>query len=401
MVKLNPTSGMINWWKIIGLTMLLVLMHMNNGVGQSETDKTPPPEIKGYVKFLSIGTNINLPFYEDYLSTQLLHHRLNLRWDFHPKWVFRVGWRNQLFYGDQVELDPSFGENLILNQDDFFGLSEYISLGDKALLNTTLDRLYMEYYAGDLEIALGRQRINWGINTIWNPNDIFNAFSFVDFDYEERPGSDAILARYYLGDVSSIEIAGKFHGEKEKVVIGGLWKFNTSGYDFQLLGGYANGYWVVGNGWAGNIKNAGWKGEWSWFIDDDLNRDNTFLITTAIDYSFTNGWYISGGYLYNHSGSGGGSISGLLAFDVSAQNLYPYKHAIMLSNIYPITPLFSAGLTTIYSPNSSHSLFLVPVITYSLKQSLDLDFTTQIGMENGESYYSPIQAFYLRLKWSY
>ena len=37
------------------------------------------------------------------------------------------------------------------------------------------------------------------MNLVWNPNDLFNAFSFVDFDYEERPGSDALRIQKYTG----------------------------------------------------------------------------------------------------------------------------------------------------------------------------------------------------------
>ncbi|MEZ4983057.1 MAG: hypothetical protein R2769_16025 [Saprospiraceae bacterium] len=62
-----------------------------------------------------------------------------------------------------------------------------------------LDRLFVQYTYKQFEARLGRQRINWGISTIWNPNDIFNAYNFSDFDYEERPGSDAMLLKYYIG----------------------------------------------------------------------------------------------------------------------------------------------------------------------------------------------------------
>ena len=100
-----------------------------------------------------------------------------------------------------------------------------------------LDRLYLDYVKGNLEVRLGRQRVNWGINTVWNPNDIFNAFTFTDFDYEERPGSDALRVKYYTGFASSIEIAVKAFDRKEDAVGGILWKFNKWNYDFQALVG--------------------------------------------------------------------------------------------------------------------------------------------------------------------
>lgn len=369
--------------------------------GQDDNNRIPAPEWKGYVKYLSNTTNLNLPFYEELLTNQLIHQRLNMRWDLKDNLVLHGGWRNQLYFGELVKSNPQFGPSLLERQDDYFHLSSNPIDNNDLVYNTTVDRFYMEYYRGNLEIAIGRQRVNWGINTIWNPNDIFNTYSFVDFDYEERPGSDAINVRYYLGDVSSIEFAAKIHGEKEKMVMAGLWKFNRSDYDFQLLGGYANGFWTLGGGWAGNLGNAGWKGEWTWFKSDIENIDNTFLITTAVDYSFANSWYISGGYLYNHSGSSGTSITELLTFDVSAQNIYPYRHAILLTNSYPVTPLFNTALTIVYTPNSSHPMFISPVFSYSVAQDWDLDLTGQIGLEKGDSFYSPLQAFFLRMRYSY
>ena len=359
------------------------------------------PELKGYVKYLSNATSINLPVYEEFLTNQLIHHRLNLRWDIINNLTIHSGWRNQIFFGEQVKASSDFGQLLLRGQDDFFNLSTNFIDQNSIVFNSTLDRLYAEYYWGDLEISFGRQRVNWGINTIWNPNDIFNTFSFVDFDYEERPGSDVGLVRYYFSELGSMEIAAKFHGSKEKMVVGGLWKLNAYAYDFQILTGYANGYYAFGGGWAGNLGNAGWKGEFTWFVSDIPEVDNTFLITSGVDYSFVNGWYISGGFLFNRNGSGSSSITELVTFNVSAQNLYPYKYAILLTNSYPITPLSSASLTVVYTPNSLHPMFISPVITYSIAQDWDLDFTGQIGMEKNEGYYSPLQAFFLRLKWSY
>ena len=76
-------------------------------------------------------------------------------------------------------------------------------------LNTTIDRLWVDFNYGKLQVRAGRQRINWGQTLIWNPNDIFNAYSFFDFDYIERPGSDAVRVQYYPGSSSSVEAAVK------------------------------------------------------------------------------------------------------------------------------------------------------------------------------------------------
>ncbi|MCG8318265.1 MAG: hypothetical protein MI921_02070 [Cytophagales bacterium] len=51
--------------------------------------------------------------------------------------------------------------------------------------------------------VIGKHRINWGKSYVWNPNDVFNAYSFFDFDYEERRGTDALLIKYTTSPFSS------------------------------------------------------------------------------------------------------------------------------------------------------------------------------------------------------
>ena len=383
------------------MTLIILFFSLNPSTAQEENTTNLWPETKGYLKYLTNATNLNLPISHELLTNQIIHHRVNLTWHFKSDFVFHAGWRNQLFFGEQYKRSPTFGTDLKSLQKDFFSLSYNIIDHKDILLNTTLDRFYLEYYAGNLEVSLGRQRVNWGINTIWNPNDIFNVYSFIDFDYEERPGSDVLLVRYYTGEVSSVEIGMKFHGKKENMVLGGLWKFNKNQYDFQVLGGYANGYWTIGGGWAGNLGNAGWKGETTWFISDFEQQNNAFLVTSAVDYSFQNNTYISGGFLYNRNGSGASSITGLSTFNVSPQNIYPFNLAILITNGYQITPLLNTSLTLVYTPNRNHPVFLGPAVSYSIAQDWDLDVIGQIGFEKGKSYYSPFQSFFLRLKWSY
>ena len=48
---------------------------------------------------------------------------------------------------------------------------------------------------------------------------------------------------------------------------------------------------VLGGGWAGNIKKAGFKGELSYFINNNFN--NTLSLSTSLDYSFKDGYYLS------------------------------------------------------------------------------------------------------------
>jgi hypothetical protein len=112
------------------------------------------------------------------------------------------------------------------------------TLGDSAgyILTSMVDRLWMQFTFGNLEIKAGRQRINWGQTFVWNPNDIFNSYSYFEVDYPERPGSDAIRVSYYTGNASTIELAAKM--DSARLATAALYfRFNPLGFDIQFLGG--------------------------------------------------------------------------------------------------------------------------------------------------------------------
>ncbi len=339
---------------------------------------------------------------DTFLQDNLIHNRLNFSWAIRDELKFRADLRTRIFYGDLVKATPGYGDAIDNANNDYFDLSTVLLDEGGWVVHSMVDRLYLEYFKGNWEVRLGRQRINWGISTVWNPNDIFNAFSFTDFDYEERPGSDALRVKYYTGFASSIEIAARAFDNWDDATLAGLWKFNKGSYDIQLLAGYTRQDLALGGGWAGNLDDAGLKGEFTYFLPLEDNREESFAATIGVDYSFSNSLYINTGYLYNSMGSTGASVAKLFGFELSARNLYPYRHAIFAQFSYPFTPLLNGGAAFIYSPVDVHALFVNPVITLSAAQNWDLDFVGQVTFDKEDrGYVSPIQAFFLRLKFSY
>ena len=364
----------------------------------SQEERESAWSMRGYVKHLE--SVIDFEGFNSYLIDQLIHNRLNIRYEPTDKFQLAIDVRSRIFYGDLIKLTPNYADQIEAGNNDFFDFSAHLVNKNDWLINSTIDRAYIQYTTGSLETRIGRQRINWGISTVWNPNDLFNAFAFTDFDYEERPGSDAVRVKYYTGVASSVEIAASAAKTFDRSVIAALYKWNVSQYDFQLLTGYARGDLVVGGGWAGNLKTAGFKGEWSYFISE--HESNSLALTAAIDYSFTSGIYVNAGYLYNSNGETKGTLLDLFSFQLSAKNLYPFRHAIFLSGAYPITPLLNTSLAFIYSPISSHPLFVNPTLTYSVAQSWDLDLVGQIAFNKANGKYeSPVIAGFLRLKLSF
>lgn len=364
-------------------------------------------QLRGYAKTLQSLNFVKVsPLDTTFLLLDnLIHQRLNFTWYINDQFTLRSDLRSRIFYGDLVKLNSNFAKDLEETANDFFDLSLILFERNDFIIHSMVDRLYMDFTKGNLEVRLGRQRINWGINTAWNPNDIFNAFSFTDFDYEERPGSDALRVKYYTGFASSIELAVKAFDKKEDAVAGILWKLNKWNYDFQLLAGIMQQDLTFGGGWAGNIKNASFKGEATYFHSLLDTVSNSFAATLGVDYSFKNSLYINGGFLYNSNGRDSLAIGGgtIFLFDVSAKNLYPYKYSFFAQIMYPFTPIFNGGAALIYSPSNDQSLFVNPTLTFSIAENWDLDLVGQVSFSKSleNNYENLATAIFMRFKFSF
>lgn len=389
------------------LVLCLVLAILAIGArGQSDTARVA---LNGYVKNLQSLYFFNGSFpdlrqfklVDTVLQDNLLHWRLNFNWRMASHLNLNAGLRTRVFYGDLVKATPLYADQIDAGSNDWVDLST-VWLDKRGFVgHSVLDRLYLEYTKDKLEIRLGRQRVNWGISTIWNPNDIFNAYSFTDFDYEERPGSDALRVRYYTGYAGSVEVAVRGADSLGGMIMAGRWLFNKGSYDIQLIGGYAQKDLVLGGGWAGNIKNAGFKGEATWFYRPE-DKESVFALTANVDYAFANSLYLNGGFLYNSAGATDQDILNLFTFDLSARNLYPYRWATFVQGSYPVTPLLNAGVAVIYSPVKVHPLFVNPTFTLSISDNWTLDAVGQVVLSKGdEGYRSPLQVAFLRVKVNY
>jgi len=172
-----------------------------------------------------------------------LHNRLNL--NIYPADWLKISFqgRTRFMQGNMISKLPGYGESF--GKDAGWIDATYATDGTYNddigyVLTSTLDRAYTEFTFGNFVGTVGRQRINWGQTFAWNPNDIFNSYSYFDVDYPERPGADAIRLQYYTGMASNIELAAKIDSA-DRITAAGFFRFNAGGYDFQILGGVLSG----------------------------------------------------------------------------------------------------------------------------------------------------------------
>ena len=205
---------------------------------------------QGYLKNMQ---SVILPGDDLVLMENLIHNRLNFRITFGDDIRIFAEARNRLFSGNLTTLNPLLSQQLKEISDDWLPLSLVLKQGGGYLIHSTIDRLYIEWRVDKWNFTAGRQRINWGMNLAFNPNDLFNAYNFLDFDYEERPGSDALRVQHYYDFASGFDIVLKGGRDLKSSGTAARWFFNQNEYDFQILAGYVFGDIAAGLGWSGYI----------------------------------------------------------------------------------------------------------------------------------------------------
>ncbi|HEY1113050.1 MAG TPA: hypothetical protein VGE66_05795 [Chitinophagaceae bacterium] len=349
----------------------------------------------GYLKDLQTLTFTG--GFKQAVSSSLLHHRLNVKWKPLGTLTAAAEFRNRFFWGEEVKAVPGYAD-LLRNKNELVDLSK-AWIDKEVVLHTNTERLWAEYHRERWNLRAGRQRINWGITTLWNPNDLFNTYNFLDFDYEERPGSDAVKGQYFFKDGRNVEAAVAFQGRGRSV---GAVKYfvNTGGYDLQAIGGWYRESWVIGGGWAGSIGEAGFKGEAMYFMPGDSGGHFNGVVEG--DYVLDNGWYGNVGGLFNSGGLNRPAEDWrALHFDLSSRNLMPVKWAVALTAGKEFTPLFSGSLTTVYAPGTN-MLILFPSLKYSLVTNLDVDLVWQsFFAQTNRLFEDQGHGVFLRIRWSY
>jgi hypothetical protein len=240
---------------------------------------------------------------------------------------------------------------------------------------------------------------------VWNPNDLFNAFDYLDWDYEERPGSDAVWGEYFTGALSALDAAYKWTSDQDDQVGAARFAWNRWGYDLQVLGGRCARDWAVGAGWAGSLADVGFKGEGTVFVPrkEAPKEPTTVSFTTSLEYAFRNGWTGMFSYLLNtHAGLGKKSIRGLQSFRPSAKNLFPARHTGFAAAYRQFSPIFYLNLAGLYAFQAK-ALLLLPTCSVSLATDWDLDLIGQLfwGETGTGAFASAGQAWFLRVKWSF
>lgn len=353
------------------ILLSLFIVFISISYTKAQEDKPKKFAVNGYISSMQSVMAID-SVKELWIADNLLHNRLNVFWYPTNKITGTIQLRNRLMYGDQVK-SSNF---LLAKRKTYFDDKDLsYNLENKSyFLQSKIDRLWFQYTLNKIELVVGRQRINWGQSFAFNPNDIFNAYSYFDFDYVERPGSDAINIKYYTGVASSLEAAIKVDSSNN-ITAAARAVLNKWNYDFQIIGGLlSESDWVGGFGWAGNIKSLGFRGEASYFQPKENFSDTTglFMMSASLDYTFANSLFIQAeGLFSNVDNNTTTSLMERYNAPQNVKNLAFSKASFVISASYPINPLLNASLSGMYFLGLD-GFYLGPSLSYSLKDNLDL-----------------------------
>jgi hypothetical protein len=336
-----------------------------------------------------------------FVNENLIHNRLNLKGNVNDHITFATEFRNRLFTGDMVKAGQYHSE-MVANDQGLADLSWTIIDNHSFFLNTTIDRLWLDLNYGKFQARVGRQRINWGQTMVWNPNDIFNAYSYFDFDYIERPGSDAIRFQYYPGSSSAAEIALKAD-YKNDITIGTLYRFNKWGYDLQFLAGYFNSEdLVAGAGWSGSVGSISFRGEASWFQPAGKFSDSsgTGIFTIGFDRVFKNNSMAQIQVMYSNHPADLNNFSSLYFGTLSTKDLAFSRFSFFGLFSYPVIPLLNLSLSAVWLPDLN-GYFAGPSLDYSVAENVDISLYWQHFKSKIADNKTTINLGFLRVKFSF
>jgi hypothetical protein len=343
-----------------------------------------------------------------------IHNRLNFGWQASKHIRFEASARTRFLAGSEMMTDAGetgADRGMVDLSWNIFPNSAIFPNEKSAILNLALDRLNFSLEKDKIALKLGRQRINWGQNFVWNPNDIFNTYSFFDFDYAERPGCDAFRGTYYHSPTSQTELAvsaGTWQDipaqkTEHRVTVAAMHRFNRENFDFQAIGGmFQQSDLVLGGAWAGDMKGISLRGEFSVFQPFENFSDTTTTVAASVglDYTFSNSLFLQVEALYNNiKNTNSGGILSLYSSPLSAKTLSLSEWNIFAQATRPFSPRLNGALSAMYFVDAK-AVSAGFSLDFSVMENLDLSLISQFFATTEKPSVQALLGF-MRLKYSF
>ncbi|MCU0460050.1 MAG: hypothetical protein MUE37_13285 [Bacteroidales bacterium] len=374
-------------------------LHVAAGTPDTGEEKLISLTAGGYASWLHMAM-FDKPS-DNWINSSMLHNRLNFKAYAGNHVTLALEMRNRFVTGDMIKFDPAYAGSLAAD-DGWIDMSWNIFSGGSYALNTMIDRAYINFTAGNLEIRAGRQRINWSQALIWNPNDIFNTYSFFDFDYVERPGSDALRLTYSTGPASAVETVVKVDAAN-RITAAALGRFSLLNTDLQFLAGVTDDdFLTAGTGFSGAIGSFSIRGEATLFAPfrGADEEKNIFIATLGIDKAFSDKVTTLAQVMYSGNPIDLNSFTELYEGGLTARQLAFSKFSAAGQISYSPVPLLSISLSAIWYPDLD-GYYAGPSIDFSLAENVDFSFLWQHFNSTIAGEETRINLGFIRIRYSF
>ncbi|MEE9187092.1 MAG: hypothetical protein V3U10_03560 [Bacteroidota bacterium] len=269
---------------------------------------------------------------------------------------------------------------------------------DHLTVSHFVDRLYLRQNFDLGNIIIGRQRIAWGTGRVWNPTDLFNPINPATFDKIEKDGADAVSVKLYLGSFTDLHVVYNSQSSFDEHNLGVRFRTNAAEYDWSAVLGYFDKRYIIGGDFAGNLFDAGVRGEGILSIDEQEVEPNFGKFIRGLDNQFTSRLYALIEYQFNGEGRTDQSSYDLSRL-VAGEILNLSKSYVFVQASYLLHPLLTASLSLNANLNDG-SGFVGGLASYSMTENLYVHVGGLVfyGGRFDEYWYYPDSA-YLKGEW--
>lgn len=310
-----------------------------------------------------------------------------------------------------------------------FGLTGQLDEDENHIWYHRLDRLFLSWRSGTLDIRAGRQAVTWGNGLIFNPMDLFNPFSPIDVVRDYKTGDDLLSVELNCaaGNLHLLCVPRRDPADhkvsRNHSSVAAKYHCSLPGLEMDFMAGRHYRDWVAGTGLTGYLGPAAWRLDGVLTIpdDDDIlwtgGKDhNTYLSLIAnVDLSWfwcKKNWY---GFLELY-------YNGLMSDDYARDTAVPYiterlhrgdlynlgklyATAMIQFEAHPLVNLYLTGIVNLNDPSG----VLLPRLIYDITQNGQITLGGNLNVGSHETEYggwdipntglinSPPDTVYLRI----
>ena len=250
-----------------------------------------------------------------------------------------------------------------------------------------LDRAYFDLELGDWDLRVGRQAINFGQALIWNPVDLVDSNSPLDFDVV-KAGIDSVRASWAVSSTASVQGLVAFPGGGTLALVRG--EMLAGSADIGLLAAVDARTDEVVLGF--DVKGDLGVGYWIESAFHDLDGGEDFLRTVAgIDYSFAVQDQLYLALQVYHDASGGTGIGDYdyAALAAGRRRFLGRGYASLIAGL-TFDPLTTLDGSVIYNLEDSSYVSTLGLTRYFF-ENLEVTARASLFRGSGPGEYNPVR----------